>query len=251
MYQSYSGKSKVLFSTFLIVNCLLFSIPSFSQKIGFGPKLGGNLSFFRGDFPESGMRLPKLGYTFGGYMSIKGKKNKRWQFELDVLYTRRGHKANFLNTINLKENEPIPDLKTELSYSTSYIEIPMLFKYMLNRGGTIRPYLLFGPTYAGILTGDYEKDGKKSDVRDFLNRDDLGFTLGWGIQNFILDRWYHLDVRYYHGFFDISEFLQNDLTPYFGTQTQSAAPIISEYRNSTFTITLGVGLEKSETFFLR
>jgi len=252
VHQIYSGNSRILFSTFLILSSLIFSVPAFSQKIGFGPKLGGNLSFFRGDFPESGMRLPKFGYTFGGYLSVKGKKTKRWQFEMNILYTRRGHNANFLNTINLKENDPIPSLKDELTYNIGYIEIPLLFKYMLNKGGAIRPYLLFGPVYSGLLHADIKNqvNGKDFDAKDFVGRDDLGIMVGWGIQNFIIDRWYHLDIRYYHGFINISESLTNDLRPWQGTQS-AAVQTISEYRNSTFTVTLGVGLETSETFFLR
>jgi hypothetical protein len=126
---------------------------------------------------------------------------------------------------------------------------------MLNRGGVIRPYLLFGPVYSGLLNAKFTDksfgNDRSYEVRDYLNRDDLGLMVGWGIQNFILDRWYHLDIRLYHGFINNSEFLQNDLTPWFGSQSSAAAPIISKYRSSTFTITLGVGLERSETFFLR
>jgi hypothetical protein len=120
VHQISSGNSKVLFYTVLIITYFLISNSTFGQKIGFGPKLGANMSFFRGDFPLSGMRLPKFGYTFGGYMSVKGKKKKVWQFEMDILYTRRGHNANFLN-IN---KDPIPEIKDELSYTIGYIEIP-------------------------------------------------------------------------------------------------------------------------------
>jgi hypothetical protein len=252
VHQISYGNSRVLYSIFLIVTFFFVSNISFGQKVGFGPKLGANLSFFRGNFPESGMRLPKFGYTFGGYMSVKGKKNKRWQFEMDILYTRRGHNAKFLNTINLNVGDPFPLLKDELTYTIGYIEIPMLFKYMLNKGGVIRPYLLFGPVYSGLLHADIKDNvsGRDFDARDFVARDDLGFMIGWGIQNFIIDRWYHLDIRYYHGFVNISEFLRNDLRPYQSigiTDNQTISP----YRHSTFTITLGVGLETSETFFLR
>jgi hypothetical protein len=248
VHQISSGNSKVLFYTVLIITYFLISNSTFGQKIGFGPKLGANMSFFRGDFPLSGMRLPKFGYTFGGYMSVKGKKKKVWQFEMDILYTRRGHNANFLN-IN---KDPIPEIKDELSYTIGYIEIPMLFKYMLNKGGVIRPYLLFGPVYSGILHADIKDkvSGKDFDAKDFVARDDFGFMIGWGIQNFIIDRWYHLDIRYYHGFVDISEFLKNDLRPWQAKQSADDQTI-SPYRNSTFTITLGIGLETSETFFLR
>ena len=248
-------RSRHFFYILLILSAILLHQTGYGQKVGYGPKLGAGASFFRGDFPISGMRLPKFGYSFGGYLSIKGKKNKKWQFEMNLLYTKRGNNSNFTNTINLKENDPYPAFKNEFTYNIGYLEIPLLFKYMLNKGGMVRPYLIFGPVYSGLINATFTNNTlgnkKELDAKDYLNRDDFGIMLGWGIQNFILDRWYHLDIRYYHGFINHSEFLQNDLIPWRGTASNTAAPIISEYRNSTITITLGVGLELSETFFLR
>jgi hypothetical protein len=257
VHQIFSFSLRAYFSIVLFALFITVSNSGFSQRLGFGPKLGVNASVFRGDFPEKGMRQPKIGFSAGGYLLVKGKKNKNWQFEADVLYTTRGHKANFYNTITLDPNAPYPVEKDKYTYNIGYLEIPLLFRYMLNRGGVIRPYLLFGPVYSGLLNAKFTgqtllKNKKGDDVIDYLNRDDLGLMVGWGIQNFILDRWYHLDIRLYHGFINNSQYIQNDLYPcYSCIQSLRSSEVISKYRNSSVTITIGVGLETSETFFLR
>ena len=256
MHQIFSFSLRAYFSIVLFALFITVSNSGFSQKLGFGPKLGVNASIFRGDFPEKGMRQPKIGFSAGGYLLVKGKKNKNWQFEANILYTIRGQKANFYNTINLDLNDPYPVEKSNYSYNIGYLEIPLLFRYMLNRGGVIRPYLLFGPVYSGLLNAKFTDksfgNDRSYEVRDYLNRDDLGLMVGWGIQNFILDRWYHLDIRLYHGFINTSQYIQNDLRPCLNCiQSVRSGEVISEYRNSSVTITIGVGLETSETFFLR
>jgi len=255
VHQIFSFSLRAYFSIVLFALFITVSNSGFSQKLGFGPKLGVNASVFRGNFPEKGMRQPKIGFSAGGYLLVKAKKNKNWQFEANILYTTRGHKANYYNIF--KNPDIYPDEKSNYSYNISYLEIPLLFRYMLNRGGVIRPYLLFGPVYSGLLNAKFTgqtllKNKKGDDVIDYLNRDDLGLMVGWGIQNFILDRWYHLDIRLYHGFINTSQYIQNDLRPCLNCiQSVRSGEVISEYRNSSVTITIGVGLETSETFFLR
>lgn len=211
-------------------------------KIGFGPKGGPNISFFRGNFPIRGMREPIIGLTAGGYLMIRSQSQKRWQFEANVLYTTRGHKATFLRETNKGE------LKTELSYQTGYIEIPLLLKYMLNKGGMTRPYIFFGPVYSGLIHAKFTDQitRKEENAFEWISRDDFGLMVGWGITSFFIDRWYHLDIRLFNGFFDVSDNLANDLYPFLNPFQERAS-----YYNTTLSLTLGVGLERSETFFLR
>ncbi len=193
------------------------------------------------------MQGVKFGFTGGGYINFKFKQAKQFQFQIEMLYTRRGHNADFVNTITNQSPEPPQE---RLSYSLSYIEVPILFKYMLNKSGMTRPYLFGGPTYSGLLTARLKDEIRNTDinVKDAIKRDDLGLTLGWGISTFFIDRWYHLDIRYYHGFLDTSEFLTNDLKTF---KPGFEGQVISPYHNSTLSITIGVGIEKRETFFLR
>jgi hypothetical protein len=57
--------------------------------------------------------------------------------------SRLAHHANY------------PTEKDKYTYNVGYLEIPLLFRYMLNRGGVIRPYLLFGPVYSGLLNAKF------------------------------------------------------------------------------------------------
>lgn len=200
----------------------------------------------------SGMRKPRPGITFGGYLHFKHVKYKKWQFEIDVMYTTRGNASSFFNTLDDNLNNDI--FETKYRYNLGYLEFPLLARYMLNRGGVSRPYFIFGPTYSGILRGKLRDNtgspGVTIDVREAVKRDDLGLTLGWGITGFFIDRWYHLDIRYYHGFINVSDNLTNDLRPY-SYGNNYAAQVIQPFRNSTLSLTVGVSLERPNQYFLK
>jgi len=231
-----SGKISIVVFTF----CLLSSLEIQAQKIGFGPKLGANASFFRGQMLLSGMRGLKPGFTVGGYMSMKFPKQRKWQLEVDLLYSTRGNHSKFFNA----EDEKDYDIK----YNIGYLEIPILFKYMLNRGGVSRPYFIFGPTYCGILGAKKIEPHKTLDVRSAIKRDDFGLTVGWGITGFLINHWYHLDIRYYHGFINLSDNLTNYMQPFV---ERYQGQVINDYFNSTVSVTVGVSLERPEQYFLK
>ncbi len=225
---------------------------SMGQRVGFGVKAGGNASFFRGQMQVPGMRKFKPGFTLGGYLNFKHAKYKKWQFEIDLLYTTRGNSAAFFNTI---DDNNLNDLyETRFRYGFGYLEFPILARYMLNRGGVSRPYFIFGPTYSGIMRAKLQDNtgvsGKTIDVREDIKRDDFGLTVGWGITGFFIDRWYHLDIRYYHGFMNLSDNLTNDLAPY-NYGPSYPAQVIQPFRNSTLSLTLGVSLERPNQYFLK
>jgi len=238
-----------------IVFCLsAFSINfSQAQRVGFGPKLGVNTSFFRGDMRASGMRGLKFGYTFGGYLNFKFQNNKKWQLDINAMYTTRGNKSKFFNTIDLETNND--EYESEYKYNIGYIELPILFKYMLNRGGMTRPFFMFGPTYNGItnamhsdFTNRARGSEKKTNARDWIKRDDFGLTVGYGVQWFFINHWYHVDIRYYHGFINVSDNLTNDLKPFIDRYN---GQIISAYYNSTLSVTMGISLERPNNYFLK
>lgn len=253
---SLATERPVLFIPARILLCLALLVgavtESGAQRVGFGVKAGSNASFFRGQMQLSGMRKFKPGLTVGGYLNFKHVKYKKWQFEIDFMYTSRGNSAVFFNTI---DESTLNDLyETRFRYGLGYLEFPILARYMLNRGGVTRPYFLFGPTYSGIMRAKLRDNtgtpGKTVDVRQDVKRDDFGLTLGWGITGFFIDRWYHLDVRYYHGFMNLSDNLTNDLAPYRYGPTYPGQ-IIQPFRNSTLSITVGVSLERPNQYFLK
>ncbi len=238
-----SGK----FSIVVFTICLFSSLEVEAQKIGFGPKLGANASFFRGEMTLPGMRGLKPGFSIGAYMSMKFPKQRKWQLEIDMMYSTRGNRSKFYNTLNDDINDDV--LEKELKYKIQYLEIPILFKYMLNRGGVSRPYFLFGPTYSGILGAKLIQPNKTLDVRSSIKRDDFGMTVGWGITGFLINHWYHIDLRYYHGFINLSDNLTNVMEPF--VDGKYKGQVITNFYNSTLSITVGMSLERPEQYFLK
>lgn len=193
------------------------------------------------------MRGIKPGFTFGGYMSMKFPKQRKWQLEVDLLYTTRGNHSKFYNTADdILSND---DFEENIKYNIRYIEIPILFKYMLNRGGVSRPYFIFGPTYCGILGAKLIQPTKTLDVISSIKRDDFGLTVGWGITGFLINHWYHLDLRYYHGFINLSDNLTNYMKPF--VEGNYVGQVINNYHNSTLSLTFGMSLERPEQYFLK
>jgi hypothetical protein len=196
------------------------------------------------------MRGLKFGYSIGGYLNIKFQNNKKWQLDLNAMYTTRGNRSKFFNTVDVDPNND--EFESKYQYNIGYIELPILFRYMLNRGGITRPFFLFGPTYSGIINAsftDLNNDNKKN-ARDWIKRDDFGLTVGYGIQWFFINHWYHVDIRYYHGFINVSDNLTNDLKPFRDTNTITDQ-IISTYYNSTLSVTMGLSLERPNNYFLK
>jgi hypothetical protein len=247
-----SSKATGLYFNLLFI-FLIGGFQSNAQKVGFGPKFGPNVSLLRGDFQVDGMQKPKFGFSAGGFMNVKWMDLKKFQLEVDLLYTMRGHRSEFFNTVGLDPDVQGPDLKSKYNYNLGYLEVPIIFKLMLNRGGMKRPYLFGGVTYAGILHSTFENgnSGKKTNALDFIKRDDLGINLGYGYTWFFIDRWYHFDIRYFHGLINSSDFIWDDLQPVQIAGNNRPANNINEFRNSTLSITFGVGLERSVTNFLR
>lgn len=213
----------------------------------YGPKVGANVSMFRGQFPYKGQKGPHLGYTLGGFLNFKSLKNKKFQFEINVLYTARGNNAKFRDP-----NDSVSIEDTKIHFSLGYLEIPLLFKLMLNEGGTIRPYLFAGPVYSGLLNAKQKTLSpymKEYNARNWFKKDDFGLMVGWGITNFVIDRWYTLDIRYYHGFLNQSDNVAGENLIEFGSpDNHSQKQTIVKIRNSTLSVTLGIGLNR-QTFF--
>lgn len=241
-----AAKRLISFS-FLLLPLFVGSLVSGQIKTSYGPKIGANVSVFRGEMKTQGMRKPHYGFTGGAYFMVRSQKQKRWQFEANLLYTTRGNYSEFFNIV---DNDPKnDDYKTKVNYSMGYIEVPLLMKYMLNKGGMTRPYLFFGPVYGGLIHAkltDKTNNARESNAFEWITRDDFGLMVGWGITSFYIDRWFHLDVRLYNGFSDISDNLAKDIQPF-----RSSLQDRAQFYNSTLSITVGVGLERSETFFLR
>lgn len=98
----------------------------------------------------------------------------------------------------------------DVKQTLSYIEIPVIGRYFLNKEGQFRPNIFLGPSF-GILTGAKNKVGtndpeKLESFKDSFNTFDLGVTGGVGCNIRIFNETYLvLDGRYTHGVSDIAK----------------------------------------------
>lgn len=192
------------------------------QRFSAGPRVGVNLSTFRGDV--TGYSLSP-GLVAGGFLMYSSLNH--FGISGDLLYSQRGGK--------FEGN----DRGTPLSFRqrVDYLEIPIALRYFLTLSGNFRPNLFFGPSVA-IPLGAKRVNQKFGNVAQpnvdngaaFKNAD-LGLFAGFQL-NFrgLGDRQrFLIDARYTYGL--------NGIT------TQPIAGGLSAQRitNSTITLTLGYG----------
>ena len=236
---------------------------SFAQlRADYGPKVGPNVSIFRSnmffgnEMPFDGMVKPKFGFSLGAFLNLRFAKARSFQFEANIMYTTRGNRSDYINfeiaDDAVQRGGNISEANQIKSFRVSYLEFPLLFKYSGFSKGNIRPFLMAGPTYSGIWSAKYTANTLEAkDVKNDLYRDDFGVTLGGGVSWFYLDRWYFLDLRYFHGIINASDRFNENLDPYNylleADEIRKNIPSLKNngnFFNSTLSVTFGVSLSR-------
>ncbi len=183
----------------LIVVTLFIQTAGYSQsrqRWSFGPRVGLNLTNFTGSYFQNSKQslLPGLSAGLGFvYSDIS-----RFGFGVDALYSQRG-------TILTDVNGPA----TENVWRVNYLELPLIGRYYLTRGGTFRPNIYVGAVPALRLNAKRDVDnGTNENFTDYTpstRTADLGLTgglqLNWGTGD---RQHFTIDARYTHGITDIS-----------------------------------------------
>jgi hypothetical protein len=259
MMKIFTGKknpSKLLlfFQCFLLTVLYIQNANAQSEavtvKAEYGPKVGAAASIWRGSRPYDGMKRPSFGFSAGGFISFRFAKAKYFQLELAGLYTMRGNRCNYFY--------PFTGMQEEKSVLVHYGEVPILFKFMINPRGFTKPYVFLGPTYSGSLSASFRNGGRKDDVSNDVNKNDVGLSIGGGITWFFLDRFYFLDLRYYHGFINTSAFFTNNMNVFdpnwknnvFSAEDENNGTI-GDYFNSTLSLNFAVSLHRQSSFTMR
>lgn len=157
-----------------------------------GVKIGVNMaslnaSTFKNTDPVNGL----LG---GAYVSLGAAS---FAVEADLLFSAKGYKfadsaqATVLTVVN----------------RFNYIEVPVLFKYMLVPKGPVRPYLAAGPAVAFLMSAESKTElagaTTTTDVKSALKNYDYSIVLDAGV-SIDVGVMLSLDVRYAIGLADIS-----------------------------------------------
>ncbi|WP_460974210.1 porin family protein [Spirosoma knui] len=194
------------------------------QRFSAGPRVGLNLSTFRGDV--NGYKLTP-GLAAGAFLMYSSLNH--FGISADVLYSQRGGKFEGVDPGNV----PV-----EFKQHVNYLEIPVALRYFLTLNGRFRPNLFLGPSLAIPLSAKVTKQKingfSQPDIDNssaFKNLDLgllAGFQLNW--PGFGERQRFLIDARYTFGLADITS------QPIYrgGVGQQSIY-------NSTVTLTLGYG----------
>lgn len=182
-----------IFKVLTVCFALGLAINSNGQSSGktwsFGPEAGVNFAKFGRDADNTEFNT---GLVAGGFLTYSIQDT--YAFTLKVLHSQKG------------AAEESTDSKLHLNY----VEVPLLFRFFLNKEGAIRPNAFVGPSF-GFLTevkskvgdGDYES---VQNFEDSYNNFDVGVGFGLGINFRVANEMYFIiDTRYTYGFSDISK----------------------------------------------
>ena len=174
---------------FLVVFFALFLVlPVNAQRYHVG--VMGGLNFadldsdifdFAGEFVGDISRITV--YGIGGVVDINLYRNI--YLHLEPMYLQRGGVLETNLAPVIPEDVPfdisIPGI--DLTFKSSYIEIPVLLKTEF--GNNVRPYLLAGPTIGLLLSSSIEAEvfgiGIKCDMKDVTESVNFGFAFGTGL----------------------------------------------------------------------
>jgi len=168
---------------------LLLPNLSFAKGIKVGFKIGVNKADWHGeDIKETEQRLgedveSKWGLCAGGF--IRFNISKTFAIQPEVLYIEKGAK--------LEQIFPVGTERWE--FNLSYLEVPVLVKFMIPTPGGVKPNLYAGPALAIKLSYKFKAEGGGVTVEEDIEgmKDtDFGIIVGAGVDIGKL----MVDVRY-------------------------------------------------------
>jgi len=193
-----------------VVFMLLLPNSSLATELIAGLKIGMNSADLHGKDikdveEESGMEFKsKWGLCFGGF--VRFNISKMFAIQPEFLYTMKGTKMEetfFGETMKLKMN-------------LSYLEIPVLVKFMIPTSGGIKPSLFAGPALAIKLSAktkvEYAGETEEEDIEEMKDTD-FGLIIGAGVDfelGFLGQGKLTVDLRYNLGLTTISDVEDTD-----------------------------------------
>lgn len=179
--------------TLLFLVCL-FSTMSFAQMQA-GLKAGVNISNLSGD--DAGSPDSKTGFAFGGFFMYQF--SPMFAIQPEAYYTMKGatDKMDFQGTT------------VDLTYTLDYIEIPVLFKFLIPiQGSGVKPAIFAGP-FLGINTtakvkAEFDGQSQEDDLTDTKSTE-FGLQFGGGIGFPVGKGELGVDIRYILGLSTIDD----------------------------------------------
>ena len=177
----------------------IFLIMSFSlaEGINFGIKAGINIANFHGN--HAGGLDSRIGFCGGGFVRLG--LNDIFAIQPEALYTQKGAKWK---TIMRPQGYLL-----EGTVKYDYVEIPVLFKFVLPVKGGVKPNLFVGPYFAVNVNAKEKRvangNSLEADVDRYVKDTDLGVVLGGGVDFGLKKGKIVFDCRYTLGLITTSE----------------------------------------------
>ena len=148
---------------------MLLVVPAQAQmKTELGLKGAVNMANLSGDVTDSKMML-----AFGGGIFARIMPSPQFCIQPEVLYMMKGCKFDDVLTT------------TDAKITASYIEVPVLVKYMIPTEGKISPCIFAGPAVGFLMSAKAKAtvDGTEEDVdiKDNCKSIDFGVAFGAGV----------------------------------------------------------------------
>ena len=192
---------------FIGVVALILLLPGTSFSIGIkgGFKIGVNSADLFGEEAKEmeqdmGTELKsKWGLCAGGFIQLNISKVIAIQPEF--LYTMKGARM---------EGELLGET-WKVAYNLSYLEVPVLVKFMIPTPGGVKPSLFVGPAAAIKLSSkmkmEYAGDSDEEDLSDDVEDMEFGLIIGGGLEFGKIQ----FDVRYNLGLTTLSVYEGEDI----------------------------------------
>jgi hypothetical protein len=130
-----------LFGPAPVLVCFFGFVAAVHAQDRIGGVIGVNRTNINFEFVE---HFPRTTFAIGGVM--QHRLTERLSLQFQPMYLQKGSKFDDTGEIG----------RTVYVMKLAYIEIPVLFKFALRGKGTIRPFVLAGPTAGILLSAKYE-----------------------------------------------------------------------------------------------
>jgi hypothetical protein len=159
-----------------LVLLLAVGVTAQEKKVAFGLKAGMDLANMSGDYLDSlaSDHSMKVGFIGGGFVEVEAAP--QFALQLEALYAMKGTKLT---------DDALPTFEGKVK--TQYIEIPVLFKFLIPTQGNVKPNLFVAPT-VGFLTSAKLTVSESTfgidttvDVKDAAKSVEFGLGFGGGI----------------------------------------------------------------------
>lgn len=169
-----------------------------------GARGGMNVASVRGAFADISNPGWLITPTVGGFM--EAEVARVLSLGVEVNYVQKG--AKFEQTGTGPSGNPTGTLESRLVLE--YADVPILVRVWLPETGSMRPYVVAGPTFGFALNGTVRSKGMSDrDVGGDMKTLDLGSTAGVGVRMGAVGSRLDVEARYATSFSDLWDLSDN------------------------------------------